>query len=250
MTVTIEAQAAKAANEFRKKHGLDTQPLGDLITLIEQTTGHDVAVLDAEKDEHGLTMRDPQRGRVFIGVARTPHPMRQRSSLAHELGHLVFDDYSDDLELRTREETRADAFARHLLLPQEALSASIKNSIEVTESTLSDIVQRFLVSPAIAAIALREAGHISAELAQAWMKISTPALATKFGWRDHYASLQTDADRVRAPQGLVARATRGYVEGVVSLQAIATLRSISAEELQAEFDDAGIHPTKPDLRQD
>ena len=56
-----------------------------------------LAVLDAGPDEHGLTMRDPVRGTVFIGVARTCNPMRQRSTLVHELGHALFGDweYSD-----------------------------------------------------------------------------------------------------------------------------------------------------------
>jgi uncharacterized protein YndB with AHSA1/START domain len=42
--------------------------------------------------EHGLSMCDPATGRVVIAVATTPHPMRQRSSIAHELGHVVAGD--------------------------------------------------------------------------------------------------------------------------------------------------------------
>jgi Zn-dependent peptidase ImmA (M78 family) len=71
------------------------QPLGDLVAVIEQATGIDVAVLDVGPDEHGLAMRDPARGTVFIGVARTRNPMRQRSTLAHELGHVLFGDWAD-----------------------------------------------------------------------------------------------------------------------------------------------------------
>jgi Zn-dependent peptidase ImmA (M78 family) len=62
--------------------------------VIEQATGIDVAVLDVGPDEHGLTMRDPGRDAVFIGVARTRNPMRQRSTLAHELGHVLFEDWA------------------------------------------------------------------------------------------------------------------------------------------------------------
>ena len=39
---------------------------------------HDVAVLDAPADEHGMSIRDPQRGVVFIAVARSRRPMRAR----------------------------------------------------------------------------------------------------------------------------------------------------------------------------
>jgi Zn-dependent peptidase ImmA (M78 family) len=58
-------------------HRLGVQPMDDLA-------------------EHGLTMRDPRRNAVFIGVARTRNPMRQRSTLAHELGHVLFEDWADN----------------------------------------------------------------------------------------------------------------------------------------------------------
>ena len=93
--MTAEAEGSETAGRFREEHHLGAQPLGDLVAVIEQATGIDVAVLDAGPDEHGLTMRDPVRGTVFIGVARTRNPMRQRSTLAHELGHVLFEDWAD-----------------------------------------------------------------------------------------------------------------------------------------------------------
>jgi len=35
--------------------------MGDLVAVIEQATGIDVAVLEVGPDEHGLTMRPPKR---------------------------------------------------------------------------------------------------------------------------------------------------------------------------------------------
>lgn len=242
MVHSTEEQAKRAADQFREKHDLGTQPLGDLVALIEQTTGHDVAILDTTVEEHGLIMRDPARDRVFVGIARTPHPMRQRSSLAHELGHLVFGDHSDDLTRRSREEVRADAFARHLLAPLDGLLAWLGAGVNVTEATLSDVVQRYLVSPAIAAIVMRDAGYIEAERAAEWRAIPTRMLATRFGWSDYYTTLQADANRLRAPQGLLARAIRGYAEGVVSAQTIATLRGVAVDDLLKEFEEASIFP--------
>lgn len=246
MTEPVEAQARRAAAEFRRTHGLGDQPLGDLVSLIEQTTGHDVAILDVDSDEHGLMMRDPVRNRVFIGVARTPHPMRQRSSLAHELAHIVFEDHADELAERSTQEIRADAFARHLLVPIRGLTAWLGSGVDPTEALLSNVVQRFLVSPAIAAIALREAGFIGGNLAKKWMKTPARSLATRFGWSDYYFALQADADRVRAPQRLLARAVLGYAEGVVSAQTVATLRGVSVGSLLEELAAAGIVPKEPD----
>lgn len=242
MTFSSEQQAKQAADEFRRVHRLGVQPLGDLVALIEQTTGHDVAILDVDPDEHGLTMRDPVRGKVFIGVARSRNPMRQRSTLAHELAHIEFQDWLEDLGERSSEEIRADAFARHLLVPAEGVQEFLGDTREATEASLADVVQRFLVSPAIAAIAMRDTGYVIPEVATAWMRIRTPQLATRFGWSDYYATLQDDSNRLRAPQGLVSRAIAGYAEGVLSAQAIATLRGVAAERVIAELDEIGISP--------
>lgn len=247
MNISTDVQARIAAENFRNEHGLGVVPLGDLISVIKQTTGHDVAVLEADGDEHGLAMTDPLRGRVFIGVAKTMHPMRQRSTLAHELAHLVFQDHSDSLWERNSAESRADSFARHLLIPQEGLKQFLGEIGTLGESHLSQVVQHFLVSPAIAAIALQEAGFISNEAKTEWMKISTPALATKFGWRDYYAVLQLESNKVRAPQGLVARAICGYEEGVLNAQAIATLQGRTEPEVLSEFQQAGIFPRSLDI---
>lgn len=136
----------RKAEEFRRTHGLGCQPLGDLVALIEQTTGHDVAVLDAGADEHGLTMHDPERDVTFIGVARTRRPMRQRSTLAHELAHALFADWADstDLSVRSPEEIRADSFARHLLLPAEGLREMLGEPRALAAQDLSRVVQRLL----------------------------------------------------------------------------------------------------------
>jgi Zn-dependent peptidase ImmA (M78 family) len=161
------------------------QPLGDLLEIIEQATGIDVAVLDVGPDEHGLTMRDPARDTVVIGVARTRNPMRQRSTLAHELGHVLFEDWVDidtgDWSDRSPAEIRADAFARHLLVPVDGLGEFIGTPPPIGLSTLSAVVQRFLVSPQVAAIALRQARYIDEATKQEWMTLSAPQLAARFG---------------------------------------------------------------------
>lgn len=244
--VSAEQEARTAAEDFREHHHLGVQPLGDLAALIEQTTGHDVVVLDASADSHGLTMRDPVRGRTFLGVARTRHPMRQRSTLAHELAHVIFGDWTEDLAARSPEEIRADAFARHLLIPRAGLIAFLGEKTSPDLAMLSDVVQRFVVSPALAAIALRDAGLIDPGMYDEWKQLTTPHLATRFGWADHYATLQADADRLRAPQGLVARAIAGYAAGVLSAQAIATLRGVPVETVQEELAAVGIVPEQPD----
>jgi Zn-dependent peptidase ImmA (M78 family) len=246
--LTAETEGCASAARFRQDHHLGVQPLGDLLEVIEQATGIDVAVLDVGPDEHGLAMRDPTHGTVFIGVARTRNPMRQRSTLAHELGHVLFDDWVDsdagDWSDRSPAEIRADAFARHLLVPVEGLRDFVGAWSSVGPSTLSAVVQRFLVSPQIAAIALRQARCINEATKQEWMTLSAPQLAARFGWTDQYQVLQASSDRRRAPQRLLARAITGYAEGVLPAQAIATLRGISLEAVVEELGEAGVTPAE------
>lgn len=194
-------------------------------------------------------MRDPKRGKVFIGVARTTKPMRQRSTLAHELGHVTFGDWVDSdaggWSRRSPGEMRADAFARHLLVPVHGLRDFIGGPTRVSLSTLSAVVQRYLVSPALAAIALEQAGYIDEQTKQLWMATTTPKLAVRFGWSAQYNAMQAEANQPRAPQRLLARAIQGYTEGVLSVQAIATLRGTTAQGAEAELRDAGIARKEP-----
>ncbi|GAB3576328.1 hypothetical protein GCM10027445_40220 [Amycolatopsis endophytica] len=239
-----EDEGRAAAERFREEHKLGVQPLGDLITIIEECTGHDVAVLDAGPDEHGLTVHDPLRGSVIIGVARTPNPMRQRSTLGHELGHVVFADWTGthprDWSEPTPQEERARAFARHLLVPDQGLREFMAARPGPGLADLSAIVQRFVVSPAVAAVALHRNGYVDRGLRNQWMALSTPQLATRYGWSDHYRILQADSQRRRAPQRLLARAISGFQAGVVSAQTIATLRGAPLAEVEQELRDAGI----------
>lgn len=246
-----EAEGREAAEQFRAEHHLGVQPLGDLVALIEQTTGFDVAVLEAGPDEHGLTMRDPERDVVFIGVARTLHPMRQRSTLAHELGHVWFRDWVDSVDGIRDDvsliESRANAFARHLLVPLEGLREFVGARNTVMMSTLAAVVQHYLASPAIAAIALHQAGFIDAATKRDWMVVTSPQLAARFGWSDQYSALQGDSDQRRAPQRLLTRAIKGYEEAVLSAQAIATLRGITLQEAENNLREAGVVPTQRDI---
>jgi hypothetical protein len=174
--------------------------------------------------------------------------MRQRITLAHELGHVLFEDWAvsdaGDWSERDPAEIRADAFARHLLIPLEGLRDFVGQRSAIAESRLSAVVQRFLVSPQIAAIALRDAGYIDEASKRDWMTLRTPQLAARFGWADQYHLLQATSDRRRAPQRLLARAIAGYVEGVLPAQAIATLRGINVEDLMEELTEAGVTPAE------
>jgi hypothetical protein len=81
---------------------------------------------------------------------------------------------------------------------------------------------------------------------EGWRQVTIPTSAARLGWIDHYRALQTESNRSLAPQRLLARATQGYLEEVVSIQTLARLRGVSAAEVEAELTEAGfVLPQRP-----
>ena len=243
-----EDDARKAAETFREENGLGIAPIAEIVALIEQTQDVDVTVLGVDdSNEHGLTMVDPVRGATIVAIASSNNPMRWRSTLAHELGHLIFRDHNNGkpgaLSAGSTTERRAQSFARHLLIPL----AGIQHFLDRLDGPLdleafSDIVQRFQVSPALAAIQLRDLGAIDTPRYADWSGLYTPTLAARFGWADQYRGLQAESRQRRAPQRLLARVIEGYVAGLVSLETVASVRGVAPHDLANEFEEAGIKP--------
>ena len=243
-----EDEGRQLSASFREEHDLGLGPLSDLVTIIEQTQGIDVAVLDAGPDEHGMTMRDTVRNVVMVAVARTKNPMRQRSTLAHELAHVLFSDYAGSKvgawDERSYEEVRADAFARHLLVPEQGLRRILGSKKTLGLPDLSLLVQRFQASPQVLAIQLAQTDYIDHARKHEWMNQWTPDLAARFGWLDQYRALQLESGARRAPQRLLARAIEGYLANVVSLETIGRLRGVASAEIATDFAKAGIVPNE------
>jgi Zn-dependent peptidase ImmA (M78 family) len=253
-----ERVARTRAEAFRSDHGLADRPLGDLFELAHTALGVDALVIPADDAEHGLSMLDPATGRVVIVAAATPHPMRQRSSVAHEIGHVVADDLLADNPptpgTRSPAEIQADAFARHLLLPVSALQARFGSvPAGVGRADLADVVQEFEVSPHLAAIQLREAGLIDAETLSDWSALSAGSLAARYGWLSQYQLMSAASARPRAPQTLMRRAVEGYRRGVVGIAELSTWYDLAPEQLMEQLGppdprgDATVAPADGDL---
>lgn len=244
-----EMQAKKAAQRLHRDYG--PAPIIDLVQYIENVCAAEIMVVDAPNGEHGLTVKDESTGRLYIAVAATAHPMRWRSNLAHELAYVVFDDY--DLELpsdpsaRTPSEIRADAFARHLLIPEEMLSHECGGKY-VSLSDFSDAVRKFRVSPQMAAVAFKSAGLIAEAKYDEWKKWTTKNLATRFGWLEEFKLAAIASNTPRAPRQLMARALNGYIEGAISASEIALLKNEKLADVRRDLDEGGIEPKSIDVK--
>lgn len=228
-----EAIGREAAQDFRKKLGLAARPVDNLARLIENELGIGVAYVQGAKPGHGMTMSDGVR--TLIAAGCTPHPLRLRSTLAHELGHLVLqsvDLYLSDekLEARDPKEIQADSFARHFLLPLEAVEEFVGGR-QISEHLLSDLVQTFGVSAHMTSIQMRDLHMLDDSMFEHWKCLSGSLLATRYGWLSEYKARAIESSIPRSPQEILSRAMEGYRWGVVSAAAIARLsgeRSVSA----------------------
>jgi Zn-dependent peptidase ImmA (M78 family) len=242
-----EREGREAAERYRADHHLGTQPLGDLIALIDLEQGIDVAVIRSPADDaHGITVRDPNTGTSMLIATATANPTRLRSTIAHELAHHLFGDKTPERnhwDSRPAEESRATAFARHLLLPIAALADVLgepSTTRPITESDVSALVQRFVLSPQMVAIQLCQARYITEQQKNQWMAFTTPRLATRYGWSNTYALWQNESRAIRPPQRVLARAISGYVNGLVSIETIARLEDTDPNSARDALDDAGL----------
>lgn len=250
---TNEQQASALASWFRTEHGLGDAPVKDMFELAH-AADIDVLSMDADQAEHGLSMTDPVTLRTVIAVATTPHPMRQRSSIAHEVGHVLAGDLDRVDPLvpgeRSPEEIRADSFARHLLLPLGAVRQRfVGRAPGLRRQDLSDLVQEFEVSPAMASIQLRNVKLIDPETCAQWSSLSASQLATQYGWRSQYNSLAADSAQPRAPQSLMTRAVEGYRRGVLGITELATWYGQNPNDLEQDLG-PGPHPDPDDWDDD
>jgi Zn-dependent peptidase ImmA (M78 family) len=168
----------RAARLARRGLGLDvTQPIPDLLDVAEET--FDVPVLIEHFDDDkiaGVLLRRGD-GDAFIAVNADHLPVRQRFTLAHELGHVQMGhqprvDMSTDLFERARnpQEVEANYFAAEFLAPRPAVIAWIEEHELVDRAdepaTVVQLALQFGVAFPTATYRLERAGAISTRAKQ------------------------------------------------------------------------------------
>ena len=116
--------AEDAATTVRAHLGCGNAPLLDLVAAAESLGVFAYMLEIPRSDDDGAYVAiDDHLGVALVNGAR--HPARRRFTLAHEIGHHVFQDaYAIDAEAAAGSETERviNAFAIHLLLPRAALT--------------------------------------------------------------------------------------------------------------------------------
>ncbi|MFA5841120.1 MAG: ImmA/IrrE family metallo-endopeptidase [Candidatus Paceibacterota bacterium] len=108
------------------------------------------------KEFSGMLIR--KDGHALIGINNNEAPVRQRFSIAHELGHFflhqqddTFVDYRKELkenDIKNFKETEADQFAAALLMPKKFLEEDVKklNSHGISEKEIKTLCDMYKVS--------------------------------------------------------------------------------------------------------
>lgn len=163
-----ELTPQEAAIELRKYWGLGTNPINNITKLLE-SKGILVTMLDTDTDDiDAFSQREEVDGKeVFIvAVSKNKNSAaRFQFDIAHELGHIILHEWSENIELLDRmqfkdREKEANAFASEFLLPSSAYfedAFGIPNKVE----SYIRLKRKWKVSIAAMAYKNRELGIIT-----------------------------------------------------------------------------------------
>lgn len=237
----------KAAEDLRQLLELGDAPIDDVEGFIQTTFDVDVCLEPMPQGMDGLLVSDSENDVAIIFVNSALTFGRQRFTAAHELGHLIFGD--DQLfrpeypRAKDPKETRANAFAAALLMPEQAvhdLAAALQ--AEAGENPLAlaaAVVETFGVSLESAGYRLLNLDLISDQERKALkVDLVTPYLRREF--------IEQGDDRrgvVVPPSEVQELALGAYIESIVGIGTLARLWKTSDEErLASELAAAGFAP--------
>lgn len=157
------------------KHGITGSPIP--VDRIAKALGIRLYVDTLEGDISGFAHR--AKDQVVIGVNTRHAPVRQRFTIAHELGHLLLHDFDClhidrgfTLRLRSeisgqgtdQDEVEANRFAAELLMPEGFLRDDLEGleSIDLLDDEcVSDLAKKYEVSKQALLIRLATLGYIT-----------------------------------------------------------------------------------------
>lgn len=197
------------AEELRSSAGLGPdQPIRNMTRFVERLGVGVVLGLDAERetvsDHTGISRPSRLNDRPLIAVVGEVPGAVQRISIAHELGHLIFDRDTGAIRgTRSPEEARAFRFAGAVLLPAEVVRARVTESLTL-HAYLRLKAEYGISVPAI----LRRARDLGTISAARYRSLSIQL--SSMGWRNNSQEpVQVAAERATLLKQALAKAARG-----------------------------------------
>jgi Zn-dependent peptidase ImmA (M78 family) len=195
--------------------------------------------------EGALTVRD---GVTFIFVNSLGSLTRQRLTAAHELGHYELGEREEGTEVLEGpalngdgEEWEVFRFARHFLMDAEGIRTLV-SQISDEEQRVAAVAHRFVTSPTVTAIHLRELGMISAAT-KARLKEQFDAgllRPSAFLGRYGYGMDEMNQQVTELAPAHIQRSLTAYSHGLLSLVALAEVLMKTEAETEQIVREAGI----------
>ena len=240
---SASAQGKRLAQQVRTECGLGFAPIADIAELLTELTGTDVAFLELE-GVSGLTAVDDVTGTTLVCASTKESPERQRFTLAHELCHLLLNEAHNSSSGGTSSavETRAETFARHLLIPEDGVRHSMNRYLpqgqKFDDRHAARLAQHFGVSPTAAWVQLRSMRVLAAE----GEAPTARSAARMYGWSSERAAQEIAARQRRIPARIEQRAQEAYRESVVGLGVLARLTGENLAEIAERLDMGRLEP--------
>jgi len=150
--------ARQCARNLLKKHKANSLPVDVLDLIAKEAPGFSIIYEEDWPDRmSGLT----NRAQKTIRINRKHHPLRQRFSLAHELGHiclnhdLILSDRIEEEGINAELEKEADEFASELLMPIDLFKKAFR-----AVPDLHALADTFQVSPSAVSVRALKLGLI------------------------------------------------------------------------------------------
>lgn len=231
---------AQAALE--RLSSLDLDPLTiDLAEVMERAFGVDVCLTRLGEGFDGLATSTKDSQLILAGL--TPVGLRQRFTLAHELGHLLA---GDNQEIHTDEdiyskasqhgdtEVRANNFAAAFLMPEEKLREAINPGFD--QDAFARLAMDLMVSPLALAIRLESLQFIDGLKKERWGAMSAKSAARASQRQDRLADITAYATEPRGPGLLTRDLFTAYLDEKTTLRPYAQLVGVDSATLRDELE--------------
>jgi Zn-dependent peptidase ImmA (M78 family) len=143
----------RLARAARKELGLGDDPIPSMVDLLHRLGMSVLWVSTAERSLDGACARLPVPGVLVVHDEGSPSPWRTRTTLAHELCHVLFDLGADRPVLLCPSQARgqhledlertAKAFAAHLLVPTSRIKLVVGSKDPTSEDAIGVVGETF-----------------------------------------------------------------------------------------------------------
>lgn len=162
----IDQQIEQQAQELLLRHRISEPPVP--VERMAQAEGIQIVRSKGGEQESGFLLRNDNR--TIIGLNDDNAPVRQRFTIAHELGHWklhkgrpLIVDHTVRINKRDgvssaatdHEEIAANAFAAALLMPLPMISAAIKHCLELGVNTQQHLIDHLAKQFDVSTLALQ-----------------------------------------------------------------------------------------------